>query len=57
MTQRDLDEALLHGLATDADLIALAPADMLAPHLAELERIRDNLTRAFEKARAWKVAA
>lgn len=57
MTARDLDEAVLHGILADADLIATAPAHLLAPHVEALEQARDYLTRAYEKARNAKVPA
>lgn len=57
MTTRDIDECILHGLLLDADLIATAPAHLLAPHVEALEQARDYLTRAYEKARNAKVMA
>lgn len=57
MTRRELEAALLQGLSKDSFDIALAPADLLAPYLNELEAIRDNLTRAYEKARKQQVTA
>lgn len=51
MTQRDLDETILHGIGQDARMIGCAPADLLAPHLANLIDIQDDIARAIEKAR------
>ena len=57
MTACALDEAILHGLSLDAEWVSTASPDQLAPYADVLERIRDNLTWAFEKARKAKVPA
>lgn len=51
MTTRDLEECILHGLALDADWVATASAEQLAPFAEQLEAIRDNISRAYDKAR------
>lgn len=51
MTTRDLEECILHGLANDADWVATASPEQLAPFAEQLEAIRDNISRAYDKAR------
>ena len=57
MTTRDLEECILHGLALDADWVATASAEQLAPFAEQLEAIRDNISRAYDKARNKRLAA
>ena len=57
MTDRDLAECIFHGILRDADWISCATPQQLAPYADDLERARDNLTRAYEKARTGKVMA
>lgn len=57
MTERDLSEAIYHGIIPDTEWISTASPEQLAPFMDALEQARDNLTWAYEKARKQQVSA
>jgi histidinol dehydrogenase len=53
MSEHELDEAIFHGLLSDAEHASCAPAYMLAPRIDMLRDIQRKIGRMVEKAETF----